>query len=65
MSFTVFMPTKWIFGSGAFNELRNQSLPGKKAMIVVSNGKSVYKGKRLSGPHDRTAGVSECGICCF
>ncbi len=40
MSFTVFMPTKWIFGSGAFNELRNQSLPGKKAVIVISNGKS-------------------------
>lgn len=40
MSFTVFMPTKWIFGAGALNELGKQTLPGKKALLVISNGKS-------------------------
>lgn len=40
MSFTVFMPTKWIFGAGALNDLKDQILPGKKAIIVISNGKS-------------------------
>lgn len=40
MSFTVFMPTKWIFGSGSLNELGEQSLPGDKAMIITSGGKS-------------------------
>lgn len=40
MSFTVFMPTKWIFGAGALNELGNQPLPGRKALLVISNGKS-------------------------
>lgn len=39
MSFTVFMPTKWIFGAGAFNEVKNQPLSGNKALVVISNGK--------------------------
>lgn len=34
------MPTRWIFGAGALNELGNQTLPGKKAMLVTSNGNS-------------------------
>lgn len=40
MSFTVFMPTKWIFGAGSLNELGEQSLPGNKAMLITSGGKS-------------------------
>lgn len=40
MSFTVFLPTKWIFGAGALNELFQQDLPGEKAMVVTSGGKS-------------------------
>lgn len=40
MNFTIFMPTKWIFGAGALNELSQQPLPGKKAMLITSNGKS-------------------------
>lgn len=40
MSFTIFMPTKWIFGAGALNELGKQTLPGKKALLVISKGKS-------------------------
>lgn len=40
MSFTVFMPTKWIFGAGALNELSSQQLPGDKAMLITSGGKS-------------------------
>lgn len=47
MSFTVFMPTKWIFGAGALEELKNQTLPGGKALIVTSNGKSVKENGAL------------------
>lgn len=43
MSFTVFMPTKWLFGAGALNELGNQPLPGKKALLIISKGKSAKK----------------------
>lgn len=48
MSFTVFTPTKWIFGAGALKELGNQSLPGKKALLVISNGKSAKENGYLS-----------------
>lgn len=47
MSFTIFMPTKWIFGAGALNELSKQPLPGKKAMLVTSNGKSTKENGSL------------------
>lgn len=34
------LPTNTIFGAGSLNSLHSQKLPGKKAMIVISNGKS-------------------------
>ena len=40
MSFTMYVPTKILFGAGMLNELYKQELPGKKAIIVISNGKS-------------------------
>ena len=49
MSFTVFMPTKWIFGTGALDELGKQTLPGKRALLVTSSGRSAKK----SGALDR------------
>jgi alcohol dehydrogenase len=50
MSIIVNMPTRWIFGQGTLNELGNQSLPGKKALLVISNGKST----KANGYLDRT-----------
>lgn len=41
MSFNYFMPTRILFGKGKLNELHNEQLPGKKALIVTSGGKSV------------------------
>lgn len=40
MSFTMYVPTKILFGAGKLNSLGEQKMPGKKAMIVISNGKS-------------------------
>ena len=60
MSFRMYVPTKIVFGQGSLNKLHRQKLPGKKAMIVISNGKST----KTSGSLDRTmeeltqAGVS-------
>lgn len=48
MSFSVFMPTKWILGAGALHELGKQPLPGKKALLVISNGKSTKENGYLS-----------------
>lgn len=37
------MPTKVLFGPGKLSELHRELLPGKKALIVTSNGQSVKK----------------------
>ena len=48
--FNMYVPTRFIFGSGRLKELYQQKLPGKKAMVAISNGKSV----RENGTLDRT-----------
>lgn len=49
MGFQCYIPTTLIFGCGMLNKLHKQRMPGKKALIVISNGKSV----RFSGALDR------------
>lgn len=43
MNFNYQMPTKLLFGPGKLNELAKESLPGKKALIVISSGNSMKK----------------------
>ena len=43
-------PTRILFGSGALNELGSQRMPGKKALLLMSGGKSA----RVSGAYGRT-----------
>lgn len=50
MNFDLFTPTKLLFGCGKLNELCEQELPGKKALLLISNGKSVH----TNGSFDRT-----------
>ncbi|MFL0268777.1 iron-containing alcohol dehydrogenase [Candidatus Clostridium radicumherbarum] len=40
MSFNMYIPTRTLFGAGQLNNLKDQVMPGKKAMIVISKGKS-------------------------
>lgn len=40
MSFNMFVPTRILFGAGQLKNLSKQKLPGKKAMVVISSGKS-------------------------
>ncbi len=40
MSFNMYVPTRILFGAGELNNLHIQRMPGKKAMIVISRGKS-------------------------
>lgn len=40
MSFNYFVPTRALFGAGMLNHLHEQTMPGKKALITISNGKS-------------------------
>ena len=41
MQFEYFVPSKILFGPGKLAELHKQALPGKKALIVISAGKSM------------------------
>lgn len=47
-NFDFYMPTKVLFGAGRLNDLHKENLPGKKALIVTSNGKSTKKFGYLS-----------------
>lgn len=40
-NFSYFVPTHILFGAGQLASLHEQSLPGKKALIATTNGKSV------------------------
>ena len=49
MKFTYSIPTKILFGPGSFNDLATTPLPGKKALVVITAGKSM----RANGYLDR------------
>lgn len=49
-SFDYHVPTRTIFGAGCLNRLHKESLPGHKALLVISNGKST----RANGYLERT-----------
>ena len=50
MAYQFYNPTRVLFGAGQLNHLHEQTMPGKKAMVVISNGKST----RANGALDRT-----------
>lgn len=59
MNFDLFTPTKLLFGCGKLDELSKQKLPGKKALLLISNGKSVY----TNGAFDSTvAQLDKAGV---
>lgn len=47
MSFQMYVPTRILFGEGQLASLHDQKLPGRKAMIVISNGKSTKENGAL------------------
>ncbi|MDK2911147.1 MAG: alcohol dehydrogenase [Methanolobus sp.] len=59
MSFNMYVPTRILFGAGQLNNLHAQKMPGKKAMIVISNGKSTRSNGYLARTEEqlRSAGV--------
>lgn len=42
-NFQFYLPTKILFGAGQLQNLHNEVLPGKKALVVTSNGSSTKK----------------------
>ena len=52
--FSLYIPTRIVFGCGEIKRLATEKLPGKKALIVISSGTSMKK-IRLPGQGHRTA----------
>ncbi|HMM05910.1 MAG TPA: iron-containing alcohol dehydrogenase [Clostridiales bacterium] len=50
MNFNMYVPTRLVFGNGRLSKLHQQDLPGRKAILAISNGKSVHE----NGALDRT-----------
>lgn len=46
--FTVYAPTRVVFGRGSLEKLHEQALPGKKALLAISNGKSTITNGSLA-----------------
>jgi alcohol dehydrogenase len=62
MSYNFFAPTRVLFGAGQLNHLHEQVMPGKKAMVVISDGKST----KANGYLDRTlAELKKAGVDCI
>lgn len=59
MSFNMYVPTRILFGAGELNNLHEQKMPGKKAMVVISNGKSTKENGYLARTEEqlKIAGV--------
>ena len=50
MNFSFYNPTRILFGVGELNNLHKQTMPGKKALLLISNGKST----KVNGSLGRT-----------
>lgn len=40
LNYQMYIPTNCLFGAGVLNQLSQQQMPGKKGLIIISNGKS-------------------------
>ncbi len=59
MHFTHYIPTRILFGAGKLEELAKVKLPGKKALIVISGGKSM----RANGYLERVTNLLKKNNC--
>ena len=59
MPFTFSIPTNFVFGSGSVQKLHKQRLPGKKALIVISSGKSTRANGYLDTVQDQ---LTQAGV---
>jgi len=59
LNFEMYVPTRILFGRGKLNNLHKEKMPGKRAMICISNGKSARENGYLARTEERleTAGV--------
>ena len=61
-NYDMYIPTRVMFGAGMLNRLNEQPMPGRKALIVISNGKSTRANGYLARTEEQLhkAGVATC-----
>jgi len=55
MSFQMYIPTRVLFGAGQLKQLGGQKMPGRKALIVISAGKSTRDNGYLARVEEQLA----------
>ena len=55
LNYQMYLPTNALFGAGVFNQLSAQQMPGKKALIIISNGKSTVSNGYLARVEEQLA----------
>lgn len=66
ISFDFYNPTHLLFGSGKLSTLHASRCPGKKALLLISTGKSTKETGSLARTEEQLslAGVSPCDLPC-
>lgn len=54
-AFTAYIPTRLLFGAGKLKELHLQKMPGKRALLVLSRGKSAKESGALKRTEEELA----------
>ena len=59
LQYNQYIPTHILFGAGQLNNLHKQIFPGKRALIIISNGKSTRSNGYLARTEEQlhSAGV--------
>ena len=63
MSYQFYVPTRTLFGAGQLKELHAQTMPGQKAMVVISNGRSMKETGTLYRVLQEVAHVGAEMVC--
>ena len=60
--YDMYIPTRIMFGAGMLDKLSEQPMPGRRALIIISNGKSTRSNGYLARTEEqlRKAGVETC-----
>lgn len=53
MNFDMWIPTRILFGAGELQNLHRQAMPGSKALLVISNGKSTRANGYLAATEEQ------------
>lgn len=59
LNFNMWIPTRILFGADELKNLHRQEMPGKKALLAISNGKSTRANGYLAATEEqlRLAGI--------